>query len=171
MSLTQPFQAQNSKLLEDGWQVNENELLINQPGVWCNISLGINKIAGKVPYKLLASSGEAEGAEAAVWRGGHTHWSLLGVSSSSSSTSSSSPPHALVRVTHRKRGSEGMKSKSAGNEESKHHVEGVAGWRECQKECVRGQTFCVCICVCARLSVCVSSCWTVCDDTFPLCLH
>lgn len=90
-------------------------------------------MAGKVPNKLLAGGEEAESAGAAVWRGGHTHWSLFGVSSSSSSTSSSSPPHALVRVTHRKRGSEGMKSKSTGNEESKHPGEGVAGWRDAIK--------------------------------------
>lgn len=78
----------------------------------------------------MAGGEEAEGTEAAVWRGGHTHWSVLGVSTSSSSTSSSSPPQALVIVTHRKRGSEGTKSESAGNEQSKHSGEGVAGWRD-----------------------------------------
>ena len=91
----------------------------------CNVSPVINKIAGKVPYKLLAGGGEAVGAEAAVWRDGHTHRSLLAACSSSSSTSSL--PHALVRVTHRKRGSEGTKGKSAHIQESKHHVRGRQG--------------------------------------------
>lgn len=53
----------------------------------------------------------------------------IGVSSSSSFTTAFPLPHALVRVTHRKRGNEGMKSESVGNEESKHPGEGVAEWR------------------------------------------
>lgn len=39
MSLTK---AENSKLIEASWQVNENELLINQTDVWHNISPVIN---------------------------------------------------------------------------------------------------------------------------------
>lgn len=50
---------------------------------------------------------------------------ILGVSSSSSTTSFPLP-HALVRVTHRKRGSEGMRSERAGNEESTNSL--VRGW-------------------------------------------
>lgn len=104
------------------------------------------KITGKVPNKLVAGGEEAEGAEAAVWRGGHTHRSFLGVSSSPSCTTAFPLPHALVRVTHSKRGSGGMKSESAGNEESKHPGEGVAKWRGAIKHALEDKHG-VCVCV------------------------
>lgn len=119
------------------------------------------KITGKVPNKLVAGGEEAEGAEAAVWRGGHTHWSFLGVSSAPSCTTAFPLPHALVRVTHSERGSGGMKSESVGNEESKHPGEGVAKWRGAIKHALEDKH---------GVCVCVSPCTTVCDDTFPLCL-
>lgn len=80
---------------------------------------------------------------------------VLGVPSSSSTTSFPLP-HALVRVTHRKRGSEGMRSERAGNGESKHPGEGVV---ERRGKSMWERT---------NLRLCV--CWIVCDDTFPLCL-
>lgn len=72
--------------------------------------------------KPLACIEEAEGAEAAVWRGGRTHWSLFGVSYLSSSTFSSSPPYALGRVTHRKYEQERWRWSEQGGETPWRHI-------------------------------------------------
>lgn len=135
------------------WTTGEGERASNQSRARVTSYFhGDKQNSWKSPsQKSWPAAEEAESAEAAVWCGGHTHRSLLVVSSSSSS-SSSPPPHALVRVTHRKRGSEGMRSNSAGNEASKHHGEGVAGRRDTIKNVWEDNPpvyVHVCLCVCA----------------------
>lgn len=130
------------KLTLGSWQVNENELPIDQNDTWRNISPVINcRRRWKSPLGWWWGALRVQKPQSDVVD------TPSGVSSSFSSTSSSSSfPSTLVKVTHRRKGSEETKSKCAILKRANSRVWGRQGGRDAKK-CALKLKSSVCACV------------------------